>query len=157
MEEQARVCQLLWKEAPASFHGKYVNFDKIYCTPFPAQAGGIPIWFGLAPTERNFGRIGELGYGWIPMETDPAALAGHIKNLRGAFAARGRDPKDAHVRAMAPMVFGAGGAIDMDATLAAAREQIKVGVDTVEFVPLALCAGPHEVETVFERILTLKD
>jgi alkanesulfonate monooxygenase SsuD/methylene tetrahydromethanopterin reductase-like flavin-dependent oxidoreductase (luciferase family) len=30
LEEQIAACQVLWRDAPASFHGKYDNFDGIY-------------------------------------------------------------------------------------------------------------------------------
>jgi probable F420-dependent oxidoreductase len=155
MEEQARVCKLLWTTEPASFHGKYTNFDEIYCKPFPAQKGGVPIWFGLAPTERNWGRIVELGCGWIPMEQDPAKLGEHIQQLRAACKAKGRDPDSMQIRAMAPMAFGAAG-LDWDATVAGIKATIKAGVTMVEFVPLALAAGPQDAARVFEQIASFK-
>ena len=45
--EQLRVCRLLWSEAPASFRGETVSFEKIHAYPRPLQPGGVPIWLGL--------------------------------------------------------------------------------------------------------------
>ncbi|HLS82210.1 MAG TPA: LLM class flavin-dependent oxidoreductase, partial [Steroidobacter sp.] len=157
LEEQVRVCKLLWSEAPASFHGDTVNFERIHAWPRPVQKGGVPIWFGLAPSDRNIERIAELGDGWIPMEKRPEQLAGHIDRLRKAFEARGRDPQSLAVRVVLGAVFGADGAPDLDATLAAVPALAAAGVTMVEVLPLIFCRGPQDFDAFCKRLVAAKD
>ena len=155
MEEQVRVCQKLWTEAPADFHGQTVSFEKIHAYPRPVQAP-LPIWFGLAPTEKNFARIAEFGHGWIPMENEADKLAPHVDKLRAAFTAAGRDPAKIEVRVVAPYVFRADYSCDLDATLAKIPALVDAGATVIEFHPLYLCAGPDDLDRFLGDILTLK-
>jgi probable F420-dependent oxidoreductase len=157
MEEQVRVCRTLWSEAPAAFHGKTVSFEKIHAYPRPVQPGGVPIWFGIAPTERNFSRIAELGDGWIPMESEPDKLAPMVDNLRAAFVAAGRDPSKIAVRVVAPYVFRPDYTCDLDATLAKIPALVEAGATIVEFHPLYLAAGPADLDRVLELLVAAKD
>jgi probable F420-dependent oxidoreductase len=152
LEEQVRVCKLLWSEAPASFRGSTVQFERIHAWPRPVQSGGIPIWFGLAPSERNIERIAELGDGWIPMEKRPELLAGHIDKLRKAFAARGRDPQSLAVRVVLHAVFRSDGTPDLEATLAAIPALADAGVTMVEVLPLLFCRGPQDLDAFFKQV-----
>jgi probable F420-dependent oxidoreductase len=152
-DEQMAVCKLLWSEAPASFHGKTVNFDTIHAFPRPVQAGGIPLWFGLKPTEKNFARIAEYGDGWIPMERDPVVLSEHIKALRAAFAAKGRAPEDAKVRVGIRPAAG----LDLDAALASSKAVIEAGVDVLEFIVSAWCKTEAELPEFFAKLSAWRD
>ena len=152
-DEQVAVCKLLWSEAPASFHGKTVNFDKIHAFPRPVQAGGIPLWFGLKPTEKNFARIAEYGDGWIPMERDPVVLAEHIKALRSAFVARGRAPEDAKVRVGIRPAEGS----DLDAVLASSKAVVDAGADVLEFIVSAWCKTGDELPAFFAKLSAWRD
>jgi hypothetical protein len=40
--EQVAVCRQLWGQAPASFHGKHVNFDRLHSVPFPVLRANMP-------------------------------------------------------------------------------------------------------------------
>jgi probable F420-dependent oxidoreductase len=155
MEEQVKVCKALWSEAPAAFHGKTVDFEKIHAYPRPVQ-DPLPIWFGLAPTEKNFARIAALGDGWIPMENDAEKLAPMVDNLRAAFRAAGRDPAKIDVRVVAPYVFRADYTCDLDATLAKVPALVEAGATVVEFHPLYLCSGPDDLDRFLDAILVLK-
>src|ERR1700761_2616877 len=152
-DEQIAVCKLLWSEAPASFHGQTVNFDNIHAFPRPVQAGGIPLWFGLAPTEKNFARIAEYGDGWIPMERDPVVLAGHVKALREAFAAKGRPPSDAKVRVGIRPAPGS----DLDAVLASSKAVVEAGADVLEFIVSAWCKTGDELPDFFAKLAAWRD
>jgi probable F420-dependent oxidoreductase len=155
--EQLRVCRLLWSEAPATFHGETVRFEKIHAYPRPLQQGGVPIWLGLAPTERNIERMAEFADGWIPMEQDPAKLAPVITRLRTAVAARGRDPKAFTVRVVPRFVFRADRTPDLEATLAGVAALVRAGASMVELFPGAFCRGPDDFEAFCRRIVALKD
>jgi probable F420-dependent oxidoreductase len=139
LDEQLRVCRQLWSESPATFKGKTVNYERIHARPFPVQPGGIPVWFGIAPTERNFKRIAESGDGWIPMEKDPAVLKGDIDKLKAAFTRAGRDPASAGIKVSGAVLFGSDGKPDLEKSLATVPALAEVGVTCVEFAPLAFC------------------
>jgi probable F420-dependent oxidoreductase len=153
LDEQVAVCKLLWSQAPANFHGKTVNFDNIHAFPRPVQAGGIPLWFGLKPTEKNFARIAAYGDGWIPMERDPAVLAVHIKALRDAFAAKGRDPANAKVRVGIRPADGH----NLDAVLASSKAVVEAGADVLEFIVSAWCKTADELPAFFAKLAAWRD
>jgi probable F420-dependent oxidoreductase len=155
-DEQIKVCRLLWSEAPASFFGQTVRFEKIHAYPRPVQSAGIPIWMGLKPTERNIERMADSADGWIPMEQDPAKLAPLIAQLRTAVAARGRDAAAFTVRVVPRFVFRGDGTPDLEATLAAVPDLVRAGASMVELFPGAFCRGPGDFEAFCRRLVALK-
>ena len=92
LDDQLRACRALWTGEKVSFRSETVSFEDLICRPGPIQPGGPPIWFGVAASERNAARIAELGAGWLPMESDPEAIARGVALLRRAFERAGRDP-----------------------------------------------------------------
>jgi probable F420-dependent oxidoreductase len=155
MWEQVAVCQELWSKAPVSFHGETVSFTQLYSTPFPVQKR-VPLWFGVAPTERNVERIAELGDGWLPMERDPAKLREPIARLRAAFEARGRDPRTLTVRTGLRPVFRADRTADLDATLEQIPSALEAGVNIIDFGLTIFCKQPAEVEPFLQRLAAIK-
>ena len=155
-EEQLRVCRLLWNEAPATFAGQTVRFEKIHAFPRPVQPGGVPIWMGLAASERNIERMAQFADGWIPMEQDPTKLAPAIASIRAAVASRGRDPKAFGVRVVPRFLFRADGTPDLEATLAQVPELVKAGATVVELFPYVFCRGPGDFEAFCNRLVALK-
>ena len=155
-DEQLAVCRLLWREAPADFHGATVNFERIHAFPRPVQAGGVPIWMGLAPTERNIERMAKFADGWIPMEQDAAKLAPVIARIRAAVASAGRDPKAFGVRVVPRFVFRSDGTPDLEATLAQVAALTGAGATAVEVFPYVFCRGPADFEAFCTRLVALK-
>jgi probable F420-dependent oxidoreductase len=158
MDEQVAVCKLLWSTAPAGFSGKTVNFDRIHAYPRPIQQGGIPMWFGLKPTEKNFARIADYGQGWIPMERNAEILAGHIKALREAFTAKGRNPAELQVRVgLRPATPPGQDRPNLDATFEAANALIEAGATMIEFIPSGWCKTTAELPEFFGRLAAWRD
>jgi probable F420-dependent oxidoreductase len=156
LDEQIQACRALWANAPASFHGKHIQFSNLHAKPFPRQEGGIPIWLGVKPTERSFRRIAELGDGWLAMEPDPEMLAQQVKTLRAAIAAHGRDPLSVQIRARPAIARDSEGKADLDATLAAIPAFVAAGACTLQFSPYAYCDAPEDFERVIRRIAAAK-
>ena len=75
MGDALRACRALWSGERISFRSATVSFDDLICRPRPIQPGGPPLWFGVAATEANAARIAELGAGWLPMASEPEAIA----------------------------------------------------------------------------------
>lgn len=149
--EQVKICRLLWREAPASFKGTYASFDNIWCIPQPLRKT-VPIYFGLAPMQKNIDRIAEFGDGWLPMEQDPQKLVEPIDAIRRAYEKRGRDPSSLEVRASFKLVAGSDGT-DWEATFAQLPAMKAAGVTTIR-IPVGLyCRGPRDYERLLERVL----
>ncbi|MBI4514398.1 MAG: TIGR03619 family F420-dependent LLM class oxidoreductase [Deltaproteobacteria bacterium] len=90
-DEYIAVMRTLWREPIASFHGEFVNFDRVVSRPTPVQAGGVPIIVGghSAAAAR---RAGRLGNGFFPLGVFGSQLAG-LRAIMTAEAQRhGRDP-----------------------------------------------------------------
>lgn len=152
MDEQVRVCRLLWKQAPASFRGRYVQFENLYSLPFPAQGDGIPVLYGVAPSPRQFARIAELGDGWLPMDKDPVRLAPQIDGLRAAFRAAGRNPATLKIRITPTPVPGPNGTGDVRATLKTAAALVEAGVTTLNLPLYYFCRGPQDYAAFLDDI-----
>jgi len=158
MEEQVEICRELWSRAPASYHGKTLEFERLYSLPFPVQPGGIPIWFGLPPTARNFERIARFGGGWYPMLQDPAVLGASVAQLRDAFRRQGNDAAKPTVRvALLPTAWRDDGSADLHKTLEVDLPALaSAGVTTIEFHPFMYCRGPEELDSFLDAIVAAR-
>jgi probable F420-dependent oxidoreductase len=89
--ERILAMKEIWTRDVAEYHGKFVNFDPIWCWPKPVQAGGPPVlmgaWSKFVPK-----RVAEYCDGWIPVDAGIDLAAG-IEAIRSEAAQRGR-PKD---------------------------------------------------------------
>ena len=87
----------IWTREEAEFHGKYVDFDKIWSYPKPKQAGGPPILMG-ASSKYVYKRIAEYCDGWFPIYQDQSRAQASgavnygesIQLIRDGWAAAGR-------------------------------------------------------------------
>src|SRR3984957_1202840 len=80
MDERLRAMIEIWTKDEAEFHGKYVDFDPIYCWPKPVSKPHTPVYIGGGPA--NFSRITELGAGCPHLGPSADALAGDLATLR---------------------------------------------------------------------------
>ena len=137
MIDGLRACRALWTATPASFASPTASFDSLWCVPRPVQPGGVPIWFGVAPSERHVAHIVELGAGWMPVGTDLEVLRAGAARIRGAFAAAGRDPASLGVRANVAPALDVSGRVDLDRTLAeSAPRAVEAGATLLAY-PIA--------------------
>lgn len=156
MDEQVQVCRTLWGEAPASHHGRHVKFDRLHQRPWPKQGSGLPIWFGLAPSDRHLRRIAELGDGWIPMDQNLDTLAPNIAKLKAAVARAGRPADAVGVRIVPRMRKGADGTLDLEATLAQIPDYARAGATEVEVHPAAFCRSAADLKPFFRTLAQAK-
>ncbi len=152
LDEQIQVCCTLWKDTPATYHGRYVNFDRIYALPKPSQPSGIPIW--LRPA--NWERIASSADGWLPLGIDAAQCAQGVIALREAYKSHGRNPADLAVRHLVVPSFDANGVGLLDAALASVAAWVDAGATHIEWFPTMFCRRRDQFEGFLERILTLK-
>ena len=65
MRERVEAMQAIWTQREASYAGEFVNFERIWSEPKPAQRPHPPIYVGgMGPTV--FERVLAFGDGWIP-------------------------------------------------------------------------------------------
>jgi len=156
-EEQIRVCKLLWAVSPASFSGDTVQFERLHAYPRPYRRDAIPVWFGLAPTERNCRRIAELGDGWVPIVQKPDEIAAGVAAIGAAFERAGRDPKTLGVRVMPEIVFDRAGRADLGATLAHVPALHAAGATTIVGIPSLFCSGPDGIRAFLQELVHARD
>ena len=87
-DECIQAMRELWTRQPATFHGRYFNFDRMKCSPKPVQQP-MPVWIG-GNTKRAIRRVVELGDGWHPIRRSPEALGPLLAHMRTLCAQRGR-------------------------------------------------------------------
>ncbi|HEU0020223.1 MAG TPA: LLM class F420-dependent oxidoreductase [Dehalococcoidia bacterium] len=95
LRENVLAMKEIWTKEEAEFHGDFVNFDKMWSYPKPAQKPHPPIYMGGdGPT--TFDRVVEFGDGWMPIgsrATSGASLGDKIATLKERWAKSGKDPE----------------------------------------------------------------
>lgn len=92
LDEQLAIWKLLWTQTPASYHGRYFQFDEVYCEPKPYRLGGPTLWFGgQSLTPRVVQRLVSYGSGFHPLGPPSAA---DMQQLDAALQAAGRSMKE---------------------------------------------------------------
>jgi probable F420-dependent oxidoreductase len=152
LDDQLRACRALWGGGPVSFRSETVSFDDLICLPRPLQSGGPPLWFGVAASERNAARMAEFGAGWLPIRSEPEAIAAGVDLLRRSFELAGRDPASLGVRANAPVETSAAGKPDLGATLKALPRLRDAGVTIAGFALARFVRSRDELRAFFERL-----
>ena len=122
-DDYIAAMRALWSQEKASYHGKFANFDNIYCRPQPINRS-VPIIVGghSKPAAR---RAGRLGQGYFPARGAPADL---IALAQQTAEEHGRDPAAMEITTSLPD--------DMDEIPALAA----AGVDRI-LVPVTPMAG----------------
>ncbi len=95
-DEYIEVMRALWREGPASYHGRFFDFEEMKSHPKPVQTGGVPILVG-GSSQAAARRAGRLGDGFFPLGLSPENLAPALELMRDEAVAAGRDPDDIEV------------------------------------------------------------
>lgn len=96
MKEQIEAMKAIWAEEQASYHGKFINFDKIISYPKPTQVPHPPIIFGGA-TALARQRVVDFCDGWMPIDVLMDDLADAMSDLQRKIDIAGRDPSSISV------------------------------------------------------------
>ena len=92
MRERVEAMREIWTSEEASYHGRHVDFDRIWSWPKPAQEPHPPVIVG-GNGKTVYDRVLAFGDGWLPNYLgDVEKLAGRIERLQGRAADAGRKP-----------------------------------------------------------------
>jgi probable F420-dependent oxidoreductase len=83
------VVRTLWRDTPATFKGRFTQFEGVSIDPKPVQKPGPPIWVG-GRSEAALARAGRQGDGWVSYVVTAERFAQSLDKIRTAAAAAGR-------------------------------------------------------------------
>ena len=92
LRERIEAMRAIWTSEEAEYHGRFVDFERIWSWPKPVQQPGPPVVIGgSGPT--TFDRVIEYGDGWMPIGgRSELPLADQIAELQQRAAEKGRPP-----------------------------------------------------------------
>jgi probable F420-dependent oxidoreductase len=96
-DDYVHAMRALWSQECASYRGRFVSFDQVFCRPLPPERR-IPIVVG-GDTPAAARRAGRLGDGYFPARGARPEL---FDEMRQAAVAAGRDPEAIEVTVSAP-------------------------------------------------------
>ena len=138
-DEYVAAMRALWAAPHAEFHGEFVDFAPVTCSPRPVH-GTIPILVG-GDTDVAIRRAARLADGYFPGEGDPQRLGELIARVRQAAERERRDPASIEINAM----FGQ----HMADPVAGVAQLDALGVGRV-MVPAFFFAGPGGLDRLDE-------
>jgi len=155
LEEQVQACREIWHSIPASFHGKYIDFEGLYTYPQLPRDATLGMWFGLTEKPKNIERIATYGDGWIPITNDPEELTRAIDLIKEAMVRKGRDPSRLQVRVGPTPIFRPDGVADFEQTMEAVPALLKAGVTQIDITPRFYSKGPEGFADLMAKLVTI--
>ena len=138
-DEYIEAMRALWQGPHAEFHGDFVDFPPVTCSPRPVN-GSIPIVVG-GDTERAIARAGKIADGDFPGEGNIDRLTELITRVKHSAESNDRDPNSVKISA----IFGT----QMMNPEAGVEEMRKAGVDRI-MVPAFFFAGEGGMDRLSE-------
>ncbi|MEM1436719.1 MAG: LLM class F420-dependent oxidoreductase [Pseudomonadota bacterium] len=134
-DEYIAAMRALWSAPHAEFHGDFVDFEPVTCSPRPVN-GNIPVLVG-GDTEAAIRRAVKIADGYFPGEGDVERLEALLGRVRKALAEADRSADSLEVNVM----FGA----QMADPIAGVEQLASLGVSRI-MVPAFFFAGPGGLE-----------
>src|SRR5216683_3446053 len=144
--ERIRAMREIWTKEVAEYHGRFVNFDPLWCWPKPVQAGGPPVLLG-AWSKYIPKRVAEYCDGWIPLDAG-IDLAGAIDAIRSEAAKLGRAKDTFDLSACTGFELAPASGLE-----ARIPQLLKIGFNRIVF--LTPVGTPDKQWPVLERYATL--
>jgi probable F420-dependent oxidoreductase len=91
MRERVEAMKAIWTEDEASYHGRYVDFDRIWCWPKPVQHPYPPVLVG-GNGPRVLDRVVAFGDEWMPNRVSDDEMVARIAELQSRAQQAGRSP-----------------------------------------------------------------
>jgi probable F420-dependent oxidoreductase len=91
LRERVEACKEIWTEEEASYHGEFVDFERIVCRPAPLQDPHPPILVG-GNGPNVLKRVLAYGDAWFPNRIPPdEAMIARVEELQRLAAEAGRE------------------------------------------------------------------
>ena len=98
LEDRLQALKSLWTQDESTYHGKFINFEKVWSYPKPIQKPHPPIVLGTLASKWGRKRTAAYADGWIPLSSVHGdSLVKDIHDFHEQLMAVGRDPKDVPV------------------------------------------------------------
>ena len=138
-DEYIAAMRALWAGPHAEFHGEFVDFAPVTCSPRPVN-GSIPVLVG-GDTDAAVNRAVRIADGYFPGEGDFERLTELLGRLNRAAEQAGRDPNSIEINAM----FG----VQMADPAAGVEQMAALGVGRI-MIPAFFFAGPGGLDRLSE-------
>jgi probable F420-dependent oxidoreductase len=137
VRERVAAMKAIWTEEEASYHGEFVNFDRIISYPKPVQKPFPPVIMGSA---NEFARRRAAKYcdGWLPVDMRFEDLAAAVDDLHDKLREEGRDPTGYPVTVLCA---------DGETTPDTIRQYRDMGMERA-----VVMAGDQDRDTVLKRL-----
>jgi probable F420-dependent oxidoreductase len=104
-DESLQICKTLWTQEPATFRGRYYQFQDARFGPKPVQHPHPPILIaGHSPAALR--RAACFGDGWHPFALTPEAFKAVVPQFHAAVKEAGRRPEDIEISLKVRLRFG---------------------------------------------------
>ena len=92
LRERVEACREMWTNEEASYHGEFVDFDRIVCRPAPLQEPHPPVLVG-GNGPNVLKRVIAFGDGWFPNRIPPDdQMIARVEELQRLGEEAGRGP-----------------------------------------------------------------
>ena len=98
-DEYVEALRTVWGGSHVEFHGEFVDFEPLTCTPRPPQGADVPILVG-GDSPAALRRAAKLADGYYPGEGTIDGLRDLIKRLHEECDRQDRDPASVEINAM---------------------------------------------------------
>ena len=113
LDELLDAMRTLWRDDSATFHGEFIDFERVHCDTKPATERGVPFLIG-GSSEAAARRAGVRGDGFYPYVISPDDLAKRVETLNLAAADAGRTlPEDFSITVW-PASYDNAGTFDLE-------------------------------------------
>ena len=155
LDEHLAAWRTLWQPGPASFQGRWYQFDDVYLEPKPYRPEGPRLWFGGSSVGPwIIRRLVEYGHGFHPFGQPTAE---EMRPLADAMRAAGRDLSELEVVGGIRGTFPPeGGVADLERAAEAIPAQLDAGYTTICFKPSQFTDDPAEVGDLCRRLVAIR-
>lgn len=97
LEERVKAMKEIWTTEESSFHGDFVNFERIWSYPKPLSKPHPPIILGTFGSKWGRQRVADFADGWIPINVFHEDFTADLADLNERLIAAGREPNSVEI------------------------------------------------------------